>query len=841
MIKNLKQPFFALVLVLFVTIVWTRLGWFGQMPVGGDATRFGLGLMSEMTRALNVPRVPTWNSLWGYGFPGLAESQIGFYYLPHFVIYSIFSLEYAYTWDISLHAMLAAFGVFLLSRQLGSQLWSSSFGAIVFVCSGFFLVHEPHHWGMVTGAWIPWIFLSALRLTELDKLRFSQKIRRTLLFAICLTMPVLTGHFQLGFIGMVSVLIWLISASLTGYIPRKCLTSGIPFWMAAPALALMLSLAQVFPTFQLAQLANQQRDWEYLSGFAMPPTHLAGLLMPAFGRTVSFWRPLLWDQFHTSPEELLFYVGILPLWLSVVAVCWNLKSSKIVQSLFISLVCVLILAMGPYFPCFEFLIQIPGFSFFRAPARWTLAATLIFSILSTMGLELVCHQVKQAARSLRRFCFTSLFLMLFGLIILQATISVTLAQTSGMESPFLSVINSIRSLMMPRWDNLQKVEDWVQASRQFHESMISSYAKPYTRTDLVSFTRDRWVACAYEVGPQALLILFMALGSFLVKTRRGLITLIMMGFGADLLLLSSLRSIEFAPLGPVTQQSPLLNKIEEFASGQDWPLAVSGDLGNLPMAVGASPIRAYRTLDLPVMPELDLHLSQPFDNQSLDAARLAGVGLFVFDPPAWRQIRGRWQTDQVEFLEIQDQTLWAWLTTKKLAAREAYPFGLAVLKNPIGRAWRISQSDLSERLGIRDFKQTMSRENWLGLATLAAPLRVIRRVPEEIRLSSKVETKELWVIAQLDVPGWKATLTDATGRSQPLEIIRLEGGWQALEVNTTGDVTVDLSYEPAYAALCQGISLTSWMMILVLFVVLTIRQTRRGGIQSLTTYNEPVG
>src|SRR5689334_16053949 len=69
----------------------------GRMPVGGDVTQFSIGLMDVLSRALKSGRLPIWNDLWGFGFPGLAESQMGVYYPPHLVLYGLFSTEVAYT------------------------------------------------------------------------------------------------------------------------------------------------------------------------------------------------------------------------------------------------------------------------------------------------------------------------------------------------------------------------------------------------------------------------------------------------------------------------------------------------------------------------------------------------------------------------------------------------------------------------------------------------------------------------------------------------------------------------------------------------------------------------
>ena len=47
----------------------------------------------------------------------------------------------------------------------------------------------------------------------------------------------------------------------------------------------------------------------------------------------------------------------------------------------------LLLSLGPYLPGFRWLIRLPGFSFFRAPARWSLATELALCLLAGRGLE----------------------------------------------------------------------------------------------------------------------------------------------------------------------------------------------------------------------------------------------------------------------------------------------------------------------------------------------------------------------------------------------------------------------------------------------------------------------
>ena len=101
-------------------------------------------------------RLPLWNDLWGYGFPGVAESQMGVYYPPHLLLYGLLSTEVAYTPSLVLHTLWAGLGGVLggpAVRDLGDRVGA---GGFAWAACGFFLIHLPHQWGYTAGSWMPW-------------------------------------------------------------------------------------------------------------------------------------------------------------------------------------------------------------------------------------------------------------------------------------------------------------------------------------------------------------------------------------------------------------------------------------------------------------------------------------------------------------------------------------------------------------------------------------------------------------------------------------------------------------------------------------------------------------
>ena len=813
----------SLIFLIVFVVLWTQIGWFGLMPVGGDATRFGLGLMSEQSRAFASQRIPLWNSLWGYGFPALAESQLGVFYPPHLVLYGLLPLESAYSFDMSLHALWAALGIWLLSKRLGVSPVGATLAGMVFTGSGFFLVHLPHHWGFTTGSWLPWIFYAGLKLAQCSREDWKQSVRSMIVLAITMAMPVLTGHFQLGFISMVSLGVWWFFLWFFRRNSGEIRTSR--FWLMAllaPILALCLTLVQVWPTAQLAKLANQQRDWEYLSGFALPPTHLAGLLAPALGRTATFWRPIFWDQFHTSPEELFFYVGLVPLGLAMAAAWQKVRHDRVTKSLVFTLVISIFLAFGPYFPGFDLLIRLPGFSFFRAPARWTMTSTLILAILAGQGFDLLIADYQHMRRILMRLnltCLIFLFTLVFS-IESAIELSRSTSKSQTIEGNWSTIaIETLRQGFLPPWQDVKTLREWL-ANVNF-----DGYEKPYTRLDMRNLSLDRSNAWLLEVGPQALLLLLLLVVLFYIRNRNVAMAFMAVIFMVDFALLWQLRPIETAPMQSVSKQSPVLKRLGELNLGQDWPVAIVGDLGNLPMAVGASPLRAYRTLDIPVMPTLTARIAQPFDEKTLELARLAGVGVYVFDPPAWAQLRGRWQPQNSRVEEIDDPTLWAWLTTSAVASRSKNAkFGLIILEKPVSRAWLVPGSFQINQPGFVEI-----------MVSVAQPLEVQRKSPEEIKISKKSDSAENWIIAQWANPSWQANLKNNDGIESRAEIITLDGGWQAVHIPGPGTWTLGLFYTPPRFGQLLFFSAAGWVTAISSLALLSCKARHNNHLQNNTS------
>ena len=257
-------------------IVWLwPIGFGGKMPVGGDVTQFSIGLMAVLGRAIGAGRLPLWNDLWGYGFPGVAESQMGVFYPPHLVLYGLLPTEAAYTISLVLHMLWGGLGAAWAARRFGVSPWGAALAGFAWAASGFFLIHLPHQWSYTVASWMPWAWGLAWLFV-----RGEGSWRTPWLLAVVLTLQLLPGHFQLAFCTQFGVLViglW----TLGEWLARQRATIRPALLLVVALLAVVpLGAMQIWPTYRLAQLAHRDRDFEYLSGFAATPVHL-----------VSSWRP----------------------------------------------------------------------------------------------------------------------------------------------------------------------------------------------------------------------------------------------------------------------------------------------------------------------------------------------------------------------------------------------------------------------------------------------------------------------------------------------------------------------------------------------------------------------
>ncbi|WP_165064679.1 hypothetical protein [Paludisphaera rhizosphaerae] len=811
-------PAWSVGFVILALLIWlTPFSLGTAMPVGGDATQFFLGLMATLSSALAERRLPVWNDLWGYGFPGVGESQIGAFYPPHVVLYGLLSVERAYVLSLVLHTLWAGLGACWAARVFGAGRLGAGLAGFVYAASGFFVIHMPHPWGYTTGSWTPWAWGLAWLILNGAARRHDQRPsplegeggpkgrmrggdpggaasdsssdppRRSSLssdrFAVCLPPPggktsershfrdalllsavlaiqVLPGHFQIAFmtqatVGMMAAWRLLETRSI------RC----IGLVMLALAVVLPMAAAQVWPTARLAGMAADRRDYEYLSGFAATPFHLISLVAPRLFHGSPLWRPLVWDPFHTSPEEYLAYVGIAPLFLALMTVRREWRREAAVRCLAVVAIVTLILSLGPYVPGFGWLIRLPGFSFFRAPARWGLPMSLSLAILAGIGVD----RWRTWARPISGLLLGSAG-ALIGIGIVLGLIELGLMTTAPSAGRAAAGLFE-RAFALRPWEGDPDFRSVAAlARRPTADPQIpavlerAGFRRSNTPRDVRSFEQRRFEIYRDELWASLAILSAVLVAATLPRLRPHVPAILVLLTVVDLLLLGSHRYVEVGPLRSLAEQSPVLARLGREPRGT----RLIDPMRNLGMAAAQAPVQAYRTLDLPAQTLLGNVARGSLDpglnrDLALLAIRATGASLRVLDPIEVAAMQARGISPPQPYETIADPALARWLfgddwNPDRLPWADSFQV-LTTAEAP--RAWSTTDSLPEEFNG--DPRTVM------GVLDTARPLAA--KAPSPTEWEIHVDSPGTVMLSVLYDPQWRASLVSPNGSEDIANIL----------------------------------------------------------------------
>ena len=245
------------------------------------------------------------------------------------------------------------------------------------------------------------------------------------LLSLVLVLQVLPGHFQLAFMtqfGILLIVVWVAIEHWVRRVRERAIDIARSRLLRACA-GQVVSCSRwprVFPAGGdpaladgaaggAGSLAARFRLLVRLCVDSVSPGQLrrAGLV-PSLDRSGG---PLVWDPFHTSPEEHLAYIGLVPSFLACMAMFREWRRDRAVRLLTILFIVTLVLSLGSL--CrrgFAQLIMLPGFSFFRAPSRWSLAVGSGTGIIGGQGIRSAGWNGRSPGRSLRRFSLVAVVL-----------------------------------------------------------------------------------------------------------------------------------------------------------------------------------------------------------------------------------------------------------------------------------------------------------------------------------------------------------------------------------------------------------------------------------------------
>ncbi|MFQ5886618.1 MAG: YfhO family protein, partial [Anaerolineae bacterium] len=350
----------ALVLLFFWRIALTNL-----ILAGLDVFTYFYPYREYAAQVIRAGHLPLWNPYLFLGVPFLANIQSGVLY-PLNLLFLWLPTPKMVAYSIVVQIFLGGVFTYLFARRtLKLSPWGGLVAAVVFALSGFLGAQGEHVNQLSVFAWLPlllFLFHEAYR---------QESVIYGLFASLVVGLQFLAGHAQASFITLSALGCYAIYLSLIRGRRSLPIWRGLGLFIGVALLGAGLAAAQLLPTLELSRLSLRGGGLTYrqVVSFSLRPTLLLRSLLPSFD--------------YSPFSEYIAYVGIIPMLLASLALLRK-------RGAFFGALALLgiFLALGLYNPFYYLLYRwVPGFSLFRAPARWLFLYTFGLAILAGLGME----------------------------------------------------------------------------------------------------------------------------------------------------------------------------------------------------------------------------------------------------------------------------------------------------------------------------------------------------------------------------------------------------------------------------------------------------------------------
>ena len=356
------------------------------IPYFEDVVTLHYPMKVTLAHALGRLELPLWAPEILAGYPLAADGQVGAFYPPNILLFGLLPPANAYGLSLSLHLFLGATFMYGFVRRLGVDAMGAFVSATAFTFGGFFVGHITHLNFLHAGIWLPLAFSAA------DETARTSRLRPCVMWGGSIGMMLLASAPQLalyGAAGSGAYLLALLLHRTAGDSMARRLGLAIRLSLAGGAFAIGVAAVQLAPQLELALRSSREGGLAFgaamLGSFPLP--NLVTFVLPgAFGashldRYYYPGQPLHW--WIASWWESAVYVGIVPLLLAALA----LRRPRRLETIVLATIglAALLVAFGRYTPLGAVLHALPGFAYFRIPARATFVTTFAVAAMAGLG------------------------------------------------------------------------------------------------------------------------------------------------------------------------------------------------------------------------------------------------------------------------------------------------------------------------------------------------------------------------------------------------------------------------------------------------------------------------
>lgn len=376
----------------------------GQVMGGHDMIGYYYVYWEAVRDALRSGRLPIWEPDTFGGYPFLSQPQQNTFYPPTW-INLIVPLRSGVSLYMVFHVWLAAFGMFLFARYMGSRRMPAILAGTGFAFGGLlagrlWAGHQPVYAVFI---WTPMMLLALA--WAVDRRSWAAAVLSGVPFALALLAGHIPSFLYVGLIWAAFAVYLFITRPDDRFVVARTT-------VVAAVVGLTLAAVQLVPFLQFSAFSGRvaEADYAFATDYSLPPAHLVTLLVPEF-----FGEPLEVGYWSVPTfEELTYYAGIV----AVLGIILALRRPTRLSWFYLALIVVgLWLALGRYGVLYELAYRfLPPFRLVRAPGR---AAFLYLFAASALLADTLTHwrgmPVGERRRALQPFWPAALSVFGIGL------------------------------------------------------------------------------------------------------------------------------------------------------------------------------------------------------------------------------------------------------------------------------------------------------------------------------------------------------------------------------------------------------------------------------------------
>lgn len=345
-------------------------------------------LLQFMKESLQQGQLPFWNPFLFWGTPQIATLEPPLFY-PFAWFFFVFDFGLALVINLSLHYLLAAWGMYFFLKSYQIQPWAQIYGALIWSMSGALISLNHMHPLLNTVVWIPWLFLCARQFVLSKNLHLKHvRLIWGLFFSFVIALQLLSGHLEIVYFTSLSGFVYVL---FIAPISKKGNARSLFLLLCFFCLGVGLAAIQLVPSFAFMpdSLRAKGVQIEEAQYFSFHPFHVIGLFTPRFlGDLLSLFhfKPILGDP------KLGYNLLLYSCYLGASTFCFSCLSflKKWKETYFwIGLAMISFLAaLGKYFYLYALAWHyIPGFEVLRYPEKLIIFSVFSLCVLAAFGLD----------------------------------------------------------------------------------------------------------------------------------------------------------------------------------------------------------------------------------------------------------------------------------------------------------------------------------------------------------------------------------------------------------------------------------------------------------------------